>query len=416
MTEPSLPSLVIVAPSPEAFIELCGVSLLDRTRRILRGLGLGEGTILSTPQPTVGEILSAGPAGNRIMVVFANQYCDGRLLGAVGESRNDSMLIDSKSPPSINPLWENRESHSFGRGPGAVMISRKYLTEKNGNDVFTSEILSDAAAGRIALIDAARQPDYLPDMRRAVRPVFFPAPAPELRPVAERLLINATQKGVLDFPALVHAPIEKWIVSHLCRTPITPNQITLGTGILGICVTFLYAAGHLWTGALLALAVGILDGVDGKLARLKVQMTKAGKAEHVLDYFVEMSWWAALAYHFQITGKIHFALAIWAAFYACDLSERIAKWFARQKIGRTLDDFSGFDRMVRVIAGRRNIYTWLFTFCLIIGRPAGGFVFICGWGITTAAVHIFRALQVRMSTGERPEPPRSFGNFNKSPH
>jgi phosphatidylglycerophosphate synthase len=28
--------------------------------------------------------------------------------------------------------------------------------------------------------------------------------------------------------------------------------------------------------ALLALIIGVLDGLDGKLARLKVQMTKAG--------------------------------------------------------------------------------------------------------------------------------------------
>ena len=84
-----------------------------------------------------------------------------------------------------------------------------------------------------------------PGHARSVRPVFFPAPLPEFRPLAERLLRDATQSGVLDFPALVHAPIEKWLVSHLCRTTITPNQITLGTGVLGLSVTVLYALGHL---------------------------------------------------------------------------------------------------------------------------------------------------------------------------
>ena len=141
-------------------------------------------------------------------------------------------------------------------------------------------------------------------MRRSVRPVFFPAPLPEFRPLAERLLRDATQSGVLDFPALVHAPIEKWLVSHLCRTTITPNQITLGTGVLGLSVTVLYALGYLWVGALLALIVGVLDGVDGKLARLKVQTTRLGKGEHVLDYCIEMSWWAALAYYFHADGQV----------------------------------------------------------------------------------------------------------------
>ncbi len=64
----------------------------------------------------------------------------------------------------------------------------------------------------------------------------------------------------------MRAPIEKWPVSHICRTTITPNQIRLGTGVLGLSVTLLYALGYLWAGALLALIIGVLDGVDGKLA------------------------------------------------------------------------------------------------------------------------------------------------------
>jgi hypothetical protein len=42
---------------------------------------------------------------------------------------------------------------------------------------------------------------------------------------------RATQhkKVALDFSALMHASIEKWLVLHLCRMTITPNRITLGT-------------------------------------------------------------------------------------------------------------------------------------------------------------------------------------------
>src|SRR5439155_19288035 len=99
-------------------------------------------------------------------------------------------------------------------------------------------------ADRIARVDAARQQSYVGSMRRSVRPIFFPAPSPERRPLAERLLRDATQKGVLDFPALVHAPIEKWLVSHLCPTTITPNQITLVTGFLGLGLTLRSACGY----------------------------------------------------------------------------------------------------------------------------------------------------------------------------
>src|SRR5437867_448795 len=166
----------------------------------------------------------------------------------------------------------------------------------------------------------------------------------------------------------------------------SPNQITLGTGILGLGVTLLYAYGYLWAGALLALLVGILDGVDGKLARLKVQMTKTGKNEHLLDYFVEMSWWGALAHHFHTTGQVRYAYVIWLAFFASDSVERVAKWFVKRRVGRSIDDVSRFDRLVRRVAGRRNIYTWLFTISLLIGAPASGFVLLCLWGMATAAI------------------------------
>lgn len=132
----------------------------------------------------------------------------------------------------------------------------------------------------------------------------------------------------------MRTPIEKWPVSHICRTPITPNQIRLGTGVLGLSVTLLYALGYLWAGALLALIVGVLDGVDGKLARLKVHMTKSGKGEHLLDYVVEMSWWMALAYHFHATGQVRYAYVILLVFLAFISLERVARGFVQRRIGR----------------------------------------------------------------------------------
>jgi hypothetical protein len=49
---------------------------------------------------------------------------------------------------------------------------------------------------------------------------------------------------------------------------------------------------------------------------------------------------------------------------------------------------------VRIVAGRRNIYTWLFAFFLVIGAPATGFIWLCFWGMASAVIHIFRALQI----------------------
>jgi len=425
-----LPSLLIVADFPGALTNLGGISLLERWRRMARQIGFREATILSNSvesmakhlareswhgadvslkfrersggEVTTGDIFDglagiAAQSATRVLVIFADLYCDPRLFRALADTENNAILIDSDPPSIVAPFWEDSESYSFGGFSGAALLSRKWFAGRNRDRSLVRELASDFTAARITAVDAVRQPPYVPDMRRDVRPVFFPAPSPDRCALAEHVLRDATQKGVLDFPALVHAPIEKWIVSRLCRTSITPNHITLATAFLGLCVTLLYTSGYLWAGAFFALAVGVFDGVDGKLARLKVQTTRIGKGEHALDYCIEMSWWAALGYHFHKTGQVRYAYTILLALLACDLLDRLAKRSVERRLARSLDDVARFDRLFRYIGGRRNIYTWLFTFCLCIGRPVTGFILICLWGIATAVIHLFRALQIRLS-------------------
>src|SRR5437588_1423134 len=423
-----LPALLILADSQDALTDLCGISLLERLRRIVRKLGFGEAMILSnsvesmaihagksswyrgevalkfrerkTQKVTVAEVLDCIsamtlPPDGRVLIVSAGFYYDERLLRVLAEAQVESALIDSDPPSLAKSFWEDSDIHGFGRLSCALLLSREWLIGKDRAVSLRQEVASEAVSGRIASVDAAQQPGYVRSMRGNIRPVFFPAPSADNRALAERLLQDATQKHVLDFPAIVHAPIEDWLVLRLCRTSITPNQLTLTGAILGITVTLLYASGHLWAGVSLALLFGVWDGLDGKLARLKEQTTRLGKREHVVDYFIEMSWWTALACHFQISGQVRHAYVFLLAFFGADSLERLARWSAALRLGRKLEDASRFDRLMRYIAGRRNIYTWLFAFCLLIGMPARGFVLLCCWGIASSAVHIFRAIQVR---------------------
>jgi phosphatidylglycerophosphate synthase len=405
---------------------LCGISLLERWCRTVQKLGFREAMILSNSaksiaasvakssclarnlslkfreqtdaEATVGDVLDCLSEMNlvsarRFLIVFAGFYCDERLLRALTEARTNSALIDSQPPPLTSPVWDDSEARSCACSP-CVLISSEWLLKKKRAVLLGQELASDAAAGRVVSVDAAHQEAYLPGMRRSIRPVFFPAPSAEQRPLAERLVLDTTQKGVLDLPALAHAPIENWIVSYLWRTSITPNQVTFATAVIGLGVTLLYAFGHLGAGALLAAAVGVLDGVDGKLARAKVQTTEIGKGEHVVDYFIEMSWWTALARHFQVTGQVPCAYVILLVFFAFDWLGRGAKGFVMRQTGRTLDDASPVDRSLRYIAGRRNIYTWLFISFLLIGAPAAGFIALCCWGMASGVIHAFRATQL----------------------
>jgi phosphatidylglycerophosphate synthase len=421
-----LPALLILADSPHALTDLCGISLLERLRRVVRKLGFGEAMILSnsveimakhagqsswyggeialkfherkTEEVTISDVLdcigATLPPDGRVLIASARFYCDERLLRVLGDAQTESVLIDSDPPSVVKPFWEDSDIDDSDRLSCALLLSREWLIGKDPAVSLRQEVASDALSGRIASVDAAQQPVYVRSLRGNIRPVFFPAPLPERRALAERLLQDATQKHVLDFPAIIHAPIEDWLVWRLCRTSVTPNQLTLIGALLGAGVTLLYAFGYLWAGAFLALLFGVWDGLDGKLARLNEQTTDLGKREHILDYFIEMSWWMALAYHFHAGGQVPYGYALLIAFIAADFFERIARRSVEPKLGRNLNDVSRFDRLVRCVAGRRNIYAWLFTFFLLLGAPATGFVLLCCWGIASNVLHIIRASQI----------------------
>src|SRR5438874_5842519 len=140
-------------------------------------------------------------------------------------------------------------------------------------------------------------------MRRHVRPLSFRVPLEQDRRLAERIILNSAQKGTLDLPAYLHAPIETGVISLLCKTRITPNQITIAGLVIGCSATAAFAVGRVGLVILAALIFGIVDGLDGKQSRVKIETTERGKWEHQLDYLIENSWWATIAFYLWRSGQ-----------------------------------------------------------------------------------------------------------------
>ena len=206
----------------------------------------------------------------------------------------------------------------------------------------------------------------------------------------ERVLLDSIQKGPPDIPAWFHAPIETFLVSRLCKTPITPNQLTLFCNVVAWTVTILLVTGHLAWGLGLALIVGVLDGLDGKLARLKLETSKAGKLEHLFDALFENSWWAALAWHLSVSGKLPDAFAYLGLLIGAEVLNALARASIVRYYGKSITELASFDRIFRLVGGRRNIYVWILALGLILGTVAGAFKLIAWWEAVTAAVHLAR--------------------------
>ncbi len=418
--------VVIAAEAPEALTEVCGISLLERLLRTLQRLGVDKVTIISaTPEQILQHLASPswaragvgfdvrgrnpGPVAVNEVTAFEGRtlfltigYYDNLLLNALTSQDCTTLLVDSDPPPHALSLLEGEKRTAIGYVCRAALLRLEWLSVVEPDRPLFDQLALAAERRAIGVLDAAVQPSYVPSMRRTIRPLWFPLPVKENAPLAERIVLDAAQNGTLDLPAILHRPIETWIVARLCRTPITPNQITLFTGAVSAAVAVLFATGYLIAGTLLALVVGVLDGLDGKQARVKVETTPLGRNEHALDYMLELAWWTALAHHFAGSSQVPHAYAWLFLLVSSDLIDRAAKKNAKQNTGRNLDDVAPIDRFVRLIGGRRNIYVWMLGAGLLLRAADKAFVALCCCGAVTTAIHVLRAWSIgRQRDGTR---------------
>jgi phosphatidylglycerophosphate synthase len=409
---------IILADSPGALVELCGITVLERLLRTLQRCGLNRAIVfsatpdhlrqgLANPSPhraqvalelrarasgpvTVDQLVEVWPNDTEaILLLRGDRVYDPRLLQLLDARNSAAVLVDSAPPTELQLLFATAARTSRSRLCGAALLSWAWTSTQGTR--LEEALRNDVEARRIEALDVASQPRYFASIRRELRPYWFPAPAPAQRKSAERVLLAAAQKGALDLPALIHAPIENFLVSHLCKTVVTPNQLTILANVVAWGVTFFFATGQLVSGTILALAVGLLDGLDGKQARLKVETSKAGKLEHWFDALFENSWWIALAYHFQRAGELPEAFRFLLLLIGAEAIGGLAKWSILRACGRLLDELSGFDRVVRLVGARRNVHVWILAAGLLCGVPAKAFVAIALWETITAGIQLVRA-------------------------
>jgi 1L-myo-inositol 1-phosphate cytidylyltransferase / CDP-L-myo-inositol myo-inositolphosphotransferase len=234
---------------------------------------------------------------------------------------------------------------------------------------------------------------YLPS-HRGHKPFYLQAvTTPEEGVAATQALIQAAQKHTLDLPAQVlHPFFENRLVRWLCNTPITPNHVTLVTALLGACTALLFFHGVLGWGVLLAYLVAILDGVDGKLARTTLQTSRLGEVEHVIDFFVEQSWYFCLTLY--LVNHTNQALMGWVGgvLMASDMFDKLLYMWGHKAFGKQLDELGPFERRFRLIGGRRNIYLWFFMLGFWSSNPIPAFIAASLWSLCTTLVHSARFL------------------------
>ena len=103
--------------------------------------------------------------------------------------------------------------------------------------------------------------------------------------------MNTSQEHVPTLPLVRH--LASWVTPWLARSPISANQVTFLSMILGLGCAGAMARGEwAWTmaGALMLVFAYVLDSCDGEIARLKDQCSEfGGRLDSFADWIVHVS-------------------------------------------------------------------------------------------------------------------------------
>ena len=99
---------------------------------------------------------------------------------------------------------------------------------------------------------------------------------------AEDAIFAELKRGDLGLVARhLNKPVSFWITRNvLCKIAVTPNQVTVGAGIIGLIGALFVAGGSYLSilfGLFLAHVQSVLDGCDGELARVRFQQSAIGE-------------------------------------------------------------------------------------------------------------------------------------------
>jgi phosphatidylglycerophosphate synthase len=389
-TEPAGFQAVVICPDATGNVlrSVGGITLLERLLRQLSELESVSSIMVLKPRE-----LSLPPLSNAVRKSVSYENASGTNAWEMLRDAR-ARLHDRFIAVAADLLIDERLLTWLTAQTDDVMLS-----QRAGDRPETAALLGvgsldaqSAEASHINVVAADSMPTYWESMHGEVpyhlRRIASDRDAEEAWPV----LLDYIQRRTLELPAQYFDPFfENLIVRRLAPTAITANQVTLVTTLLGFGVAVLYLTGWLRAGVLLAIFVEVLDGVDGKLARITRTTSKAGEYEHILDFFYENSWWLALG-HFLSKHGSPSAWRVALLMVAFDLIDNVVYSIADVRWHRSVDNATPFLSRFRLIAGRRNVYTWMFLPGFFLGAPAFSFYLVVAWAGVTAAVHAMWAI------------------------
>jgi len=265
---------------------------------------------------------------------------------------------------------------------------------KEGKTELADGIRKAALRRDVKIFDITQINRYVSSMRKDIKPFWIDVDTKEDLVKAKELLIKNVCKGRNDLLATyVNKPIENFIVKRLANTEITPNQVTILTNIIAYTSTFFFLRGYLLVASIFTFIVSFMDGVDGKLSRVKIASSNIGKMEHSFDFLFEHSWYIALAIYLSETyGLSAILLGIFIVLFD-SFSSRCGHVFAGAIRNRPLADYGRVEQIFRKFDGRKNSYILFILVGTLLNAPLYSLVAIAVLSLISALFYCSRTMK-----------------------
>jgi phosphatidylglycerophosphate synthase len=131
----------------------------------------------------------------------------------------------------------------------------------------------------------------------------------------------------------------------------------------------------------------VLDGVDEKLARVKLMTSSIGKLEQVAGFFYESAWYLSWAAYLARTYD-PVAWEVGTALVICNGCDQGLMAAFTQFRGKPLSEMSRFDQWFNFIGGQRRIYLAMLLAGFLIAMPLSALQAVLWWAVVTVFIHL----------------------------
>jgi phosphatidylglycerophosphate synthase len=390
---------------------LWGLTLLERNLRELEKLGIEEAVVVTKEEtdptkhfchrlPKKLKINLKQVSSNPLETLLVElRETHGLILVLEGNALTDRRILE-KLIQNNSPCAVVVSNGSKQAGMAILSASESSLFENTSTKELTPLILEAIRSKKIKVLDLSNFDPYIKNLRRHVNPFLLLIENSEHLREADQILRMTVHKGVNDFVAkYIHPPLEFGAVRLLACTSVTPNQITILWVVLAGLTIPLFATGHLLVGVLLAALCGVLDGIDGKLARLTLRFSKGGDLlDHVSNTIYDGLWYLALGWYFSGGDLRSTAAWLTLVLFLAYCVERIVPGIFKKIHGVEIYDYEKLDNVVRLVGSRMNNNVWFLLLGILLGFAREAFYFISLWMLTTALWHTIRLFWVTWKT------------------